>query len=132
MPARVVIDEERRCVTTTFDDGSEVVAVPNYDAESYARARSLGYQPRAQKRSAVLWDLTRDHDRLHTLLAEAQGYPVSLALWFAAHPGEEMRAADRVMTSLEERTVLLIQRLLNEGLEVVWAERENGEEAKAA
>ena len=129
MSARVVVDEEARTVTTTFDDGSQVVAAPNHRPEDYARVLSLGYPDATEYE---LWNMTRDHDRLHTLLAEAQGYPVSLALWFAAHPDEEMRAADRVMAALEERTVLLMQRLLNEGLESVWSEREAGNEERAA
>ena len=136
MSARVVVDEDARTVTTTFDDGSRVIAAPQVRDEDLARATALGYcrvpyfmDTFEQEDAEAVWSMTRDHDRLHTLLAEAQGYPVSLALWFAAHPDEEMRAADRVMAALEERTVLLVQRLLQLGLDELWAERESAQRA---
>lgn len=120
--ARVVVDPDTQTVTTTFADGSQLVAAAVHDDESGARAAALGYPVWIGLEQAV-WEMTRDHDRLHTLLAEAQGHPASIALWYAAHPEQEMRAADKLMAAIEERTVLLIQRLLNEGLEPVWAER---------
>ena len=61
MSARVVIDEGARTVTTVFEDGSQVVAAPVYDAESRARADALGY--RSYYGDYAVWAMTRDHDR---------------------------------------------------------------------
>ena len=110
MQSRVRIDEAAQRVQTTLPDGSVIDAVPGTTPEDIARAHALGY--------ANTWEMTRDHDRVHVLLAEAEGRPYSTALWLVAHPGEatdELRAE----AAREERAVLLIQRLLQSGLDAV-------------
>ena len=43
-----------------------------------------------------------------------------------------MSAVEKVMAATEERTVLLVARLLNEGLEALWAEREAAQRGEMA
>ena len=121
MATSVVIDEEAQTVTTTFDDGAQLVARPSLDAESVARAQALGYRGSPAE---VTWAMTRDHDVLHTILAEAKGHVGSVALWTAAHPREPVTSRMRQNADAEERTVLLMQRLLNVGVAPLLAERE--------
>ena len=109
---RVVIDPDRRRVTTRFEDGAEVVTCPNLDHESIARARSLGYRGRDE---AVAWAMASDHDLLHTLIAEAQGHPWSATLHAAAN-GYKLAPG---VVEREERLVLFAQRLSNVGLDCV-------------
>jgi hypothetical protein len=111
----IVIDEQYRTVTTTLPDGAVIVAAPNMDEESISRARSLGYTD-PDDMDAV-WQMTKDHERLHHLLAEAEGLQCSIALWYAAHPDSPMDEHDRGRADREERVVLLIQRLLNQRLD---------------
>jgi hypothetical protein len=106
---RVEIDDGRRRARTVFDDGSELVAAPVMDGENIARARSLGY---AGADEEAVWEMTRHHDLVHTLLAEAEGFPFSLTLHAVAN-GYELPPG---MSQREERIVFLIQRLLNEGV----------------
>jgi hypothetical protein len=112
---RFEIDEERRRATTIFDDGSELAAAPVMDEENIARARSLGYVGSDEE---AVWEMTRHHDLVHTLLAEAEGFPFSLTLHSVAN-GYEMPPG---MAQREERIVFLIQRLLNVGLAAVLRE----------
>jgi hypothetical protein len=100
----------KRRVVTAYDDETFVYARPNHDTESYQRARSLGY-PIGGATAAM----TRDHDLLHSVLAIARGLPHSPTLWALAH-GEPI---DPAVSADEEKTVLLIQRLLNVGLHEV-------------
>jgi hypothetical protein len=106
---RFEIDDERRRARTVFDDGSELAAAPVMDEENIARARSLGY---AGDDEEAVWEMTRHHDLVHTLLAEAEGFPFSLTLHAVAN-GYELPPG---MAQREERIVFLIQRLLNEGV----------------
>jgi hypothetical protein len=106
---RVEIHEHKRRATTVFDDGSELTAAPVMDEENIARARSLGYTGTDED---AVWEMTRHHDLVHTLLAEAEGFPFSLTLHSVAN-GYEMPPG---MAQREERIVFLIQRLLNVGL----------------
>jgi hypothetical protein len=106
---RFEIDDERRRARTVFDDGSELVAAPVMDDENIARARSLGY---AGADEDAVWEMTCHHDLVHTLLAEAEGFPFSLTLHAVAN-GYELPPG---MSQREERIVFLIQRLLNEGV----------------
>lgn len=114
----ITIDEESRTVTTTFPDGTSVVARPVYDDESVARAASLGYVD-----EDPVWEMTRDHDPLHVLVADAMtdGRGCSASLFLASYP-ELVTDAIRKRASREERVVLLIQRLMNEGVEPLLAE----------
>ncbi len=103
----VVIDETHRTVTTTFADGHQLIAVPNYTEEDVARANALGYDG-----EDPVWAMTRHHDLIHSLLAEARGEPWSGALHGAATGSGCAGGND------EERIVFLIQRMLNVGLDV--------------
>jgi hypothetical protein len=107
--SRCEIDEELRRATTIFDDGSQIVAAPVMDAENIARARALGYSGSDEE---AVWEMTRHHDLVHTLLAEAEGFPFSLTLHAVAN-GYELPPG---MSQREERIVFLIQRLMNVGL----------------
>lgn len=109
---RQTIYEDGQAVVTTFDDGAEVVAGPSSDEENVARAVSLGY-------GDDLWRMTKEHEIIHRLLAEAEGRDQSIALWYAAHPDYEMDDCDRFLAHREECVVMLIQRLLNEGVEAL-------------
>lgn len=91
-------------VITTLPDGAVVVAKPNYTKEDADRARRMGYRGEGVTR---VIDMTRDHDWLHTLLADALGFDESYALR-AAVTGEENDLSDA-----EEDVVLAMQRLLN-------------------
>jgi hypothetical protein len=124
----LLINEVDRVVTTIFEDGATLHAAPNTDTESIARARALGYRihqmdPKGWADS--VWRMTKDHERLHHLVAEAQGRDHSAALWIAAHPdylptlNAPSAALARAEADREERIVLLIQRLLNQGLDDV-------------
>jgi hypothetical protein len=106
---RFEIDDQRRRARTVFDDGSELVAAPVMNDENIARARALGY---AGGDEEAVWEMTRHHDLVHTLLAEAEGFPFSLTLHSVAN-GYELPPG---MSQREERIVFLIQRLLNEGM----------------
>jgi hypothetical protein len=106
---RFEIDDDRRRAKTVFDDGSELVAAPVMDPENVARARSLGY---AGSDEEAVWKMTRHHDLVHTLLAEAEGFPFSPTLHAVAN-GYELPPG---MSQREERIVFLIQRLLNVGI----------------
>jgi hypothetical protein len=110
--SRIEIDDERQRATTVFDDGSELVAAPVMDDENIARARTLGY---SGSDAEAVWRMTRHHDLVHTLLAEAEGFPFSLTLHAVAN-GYELPPG---MSQREERIVFLIQRLLNVGLDEV-------------
>ena len=111
---RFEIDDERRRAKTVFDDGSELVAAPVMDPENISRARSLGY---CGSDEDAVWKMTRHHDLVHTLLAEAEGFEFSLTLHAVAN-GYELPPG---MSQREERIVFLIQRLLNEGIDAVLA-----------
>jgi hypothetical protein len=108
----VVIDPDGRSVTTRFEDGAEVVARPNLDGKSIARARSLGYRG---SDDAVAWAMTADHNLMHALVAKAQGHPWSATMHAAAHG---YRLAPGVVEQ-EEGLVLFAQRLSNVGLDCV-------------
>lgn len=111
MKTTIHVNEEHQIVTTTLPDGHTVFAAPVDTKEERARADALGYTG-----SDKLWRMTRDHDRLHVLLAEAEGKKVSDALWLVAHPASGS-VARRFAADREERVVLLIQRLLNVGID---------------
>ncbi len=63
---------------TVFADGTSVTAMPE-DSDAYrAHARTLGYGDDAAA-------LSREHEILHTFLAEACGFGSSPTLWAVAH-----------------------------------------------
>lgn len=97
---------DTNCVITKFSDGAVLHAHPNYGDEDIARARALGYIGTDQE---AVDAMTRDHDMIHSLVAEARGFIWSEALHGAATGRGYAGGED------EERIVFLIQRLLNEG-----------------
>lgn len=121
---RVTIDPALELVTTEFADGKRLHAQPNYDEESLARARALGYKGRKGCRCTgrcpacdrwAVWRMNADHDLAHSMLAAAMGLPYSPTLWAVAH-GEQYPHEDAMR---EERAVFLLQRMANQGLEAV-------------
>lgn len=108
---------------TCYHDGARVTATPE-DSDSYrANAVELGY-------SSDTASLSRDHEILHTFLAEALGYGSSPTLWAVAHNFEGATAA--IWEQEEEETWTLafqsylrggpktegLQRLIDAGLDV--------------
>lgn len=120
---RIEIIEEQY-VRTILSNGAEVIATPTVDVESVARARALGY---AGSDTEAVWEMTRAHDPLHTLLAEALGYRESAVMRYAAEGLSPSSSMMREVMDREERIVLLMQRLLNEGLDALLLEREAGQ-----
>lgn len=96
-------------VVTRFPDGTEVHAHPDTaDPSQPPRATSLGY-PDVEA-------MTRDHDALHTLVAVAAlGLDRSPVLYGVA-TGDY---AARHQVELEERLVLLLQRVAQVGIDAV-------------
>jgi hypothetical protein len=103
-----LVNENDKTVVTHFADGSSLTAVPNYDDESVARAEALGYGWAADP----VWQMTKEHDRLHMELAQAQGDPHSPTL----HAVANRQDPDSDGGHREECLVFHVQRLLNEGL----------------
>jgi hypothetical protein len=117
---RFEIDDERKRAETVFDDGSRLPAAPQMDSENIARARALGYEGSDEE---AVWAMTRHHDLVHTVIAEAEGWPWSPTLHAVANgytlpPGTSQR---------EERLVFLVQRLMNVGLDEVLADSARSE-----
>jgi hypothetical protein len=115
---KVNVDYSLREVTTTFADGRTLVAQADHDGASRARADALGYGTD----NDATWRMSLDHERLHALLAQAEGHEHSVALWYAAHPDQRMAPIDRILADREERVVLLMQRLLNTSIDTLVAE----------
>ena len=113
MKPQVRIDEASQRVQTTLPDGSVIDAVPGTTEEDVARAHALGYEG-----PDALWRCTAQHDAIHSLIADAQGYEYSAALFLATHP-HVTAGYLRQRAREEERTVLLVQRLLQVGLDEV-------------
>jgi hypothetical protein len=109
----VTVDEDARRVTTRFEDGAELVAAPNYATEHIERAKQLGY-----KGIDGVWQMTRDHDRAHSLLAAWLGQRHSPVLY-----GEATGTPpDPAVAANEEALVLLLQKVANQGIGAVFAE----------
>jgi hypothetical protein len=88
-------------VVTRYPDGTEVHAHPQHGAEDEARARALGYPDVAA--------MTLDHDRLHTLLAQALTGGRSPVLWAQAYREVVL---DAELADAEEQLVLAAQRFV--------------------
>lgn len=84
---------------TTLPDGQQVPASPRSDSGPIARRLGYGEDVAA---------LTRDHDLLHSLLADWLGQPYSHSLAQAAG-----LPADSAVAALEEDVVLALQRYIN-------------------
>lgn len=102
---RVCVDDERRVVTTIWPDGTKLVAIPVDDPENRARAQTLGYDD-----PDPLWQMTRDHDLVHHLVARARGERWSDHLHRIAAGEPSPGGGD------EEAIVLLVQRAAREGI----------------
>lgn len=96
-------------VVTRYDDGTEVHAHPNGRDEDLARAAELGYPGDDE--------MTRDHDMLHSLIAEARGWPHSRVLWALAHNEPSPDCADD-----EEALALFVAKFANERVQEALAE----------
>lgn len=94
-------------VQTAFHDGTEVIARPGDDCDYSAFAADLGY-------GADVAAMSREHEILHTFLAEALGYGSSPTLWAVAH-GQEGEVAPHWQQEEEEAWVLAFQSYLNGG-----------------
>lgn len=94
---------EARWLETRFADGSKVPAAPEPTDEYLARAVALGYSG-----DDPAWECCRAHELMHTLIAEARGWPWSSQLWALAR-GIEYDGWR------EESLVLGFQRWLNDG-----------------
>jgi hypothetical protein len=88
-------------VRTTLPGGAVVTAIPRGDAEQARTAQELGY-------GAEVAAMTRDHDPLHSVLADWLGMPCSEALLVAA--GDN--STDPMLAELEERAVIALQALM--------------------
>lgn len=95
----------RRHVVTLLKDGTAILAAVEETAEYEATARRLGYTDRGGL-TAAEW-MNREHDPLHSLLAEAKGLPYSAVLWAVGNGRGFPYAA------AEEAEVLTIQAALN-------------------
>lgn len=91
-------------VVTTFSDGSRLEACPQETDDYRDRALSLGYE------SADA--MNREHDVLHSFLADKLGWPCSPCLYAAA----QRLPIDQEQRDTEEACVLAFQRYLNTGV----------------
>jgi hypothetical protein len=109
----VEVNDDARTVTSIWRDGVRLVAKPVYDAETVARAVSLGYVKSTPLGADMVWAMTKDHDLFHHVVAQAHGAPWS---WHLKHValGEPL---DQAQGDREERMVLLLQRACNVGRE---------------
>jgi hypothetical protein len=96
-------DDDEQWLRTTLADGAVVHAVPNYDRESVRRAEDLGY--------ATTWEMSRDHEILHTLLCALHGSK-SVVMDHVAHE-RQMGPETAPLAGAEERWVLSVQRTIN-------------------
>lgn len=109
-------------VETVYDDGVTATGLATFNDEQRARAAALGYGTTDE----AVWEMHKEHELLHSVVAEAMGKERSDALygWSSCtqRPGE---------IPLEERIVFLVQRTLNVGREILEERRiTNGEEGK--
>jgi len=103
---RYVVDYGAGRVSTVFPDGARCAGDARATEEDVARARALGY---TGSYAEAAWAMHRDHDLLHTLVSQAEGWPWSPTLHAAAH-GYEL---PKGMIPREERLVFIVQRALN-------------------
>lgn len=93
---------------TRFQDGTKVPAAPKPDdVEQAVTAIDLGYGRR-------IWQMCREHELSHCLLADWLSKPVSPVLWSVAHPGHPDNAS-LAEQHAEEALVLAWQRYLTTG-----------------
>ena len=93
-----------RFTDTIYPDGTHVPASPEDSAYYRDMAQRLGY-------GADVAACCREHEILHTFLAEAQGLPYSPLLWAIAHQQEE--DIPLWQRESEEAVIIEFQRYLN-------------------
>lgn len=98
------VDESSKMCRTIFNDGKVVLATPNYDNASLERANDLGYVG-----EDPVWQMTREHDLLHSILAEAVGKVWSPTLRSVCGDVK----VDNDSVNKEECLALCVARLLN-------------------
>lgn len=96
---------DRAYTVTLFPDGTQVPAAPNGDPEQAQTAQRLGY---GEDVSAMC----REHELLHTWLAERFDLPHSPTLWAVAHEQGE-GCIPIPAQHQEEALVLVFQAYLN-------------------
>lgn len=97
-------------IQTVFPDGLKVDAAANYDADSLQRARDLGYDS--------TWEMSRDHELLHSIIAEARGESYSRVLRGVAVREAGGRKEDIISPAVsaeEEALVLDVQKYVRRG-----------------
>lgn len=99
---RVLIHTADQYLETVFDDGARLPAAANHGDEDEARAKALGYRN--------TWQMSLEHELLHSILSEAMGLKYSPTL-HAVATGEKI---DQEEIDMEERLVLCVQKLLND------------------
>jgi hypothetical protein len=111
-----------RYTETVFHDGSKVDALPGETYEYRAKARQYGYGDDCAA-------LSREHEFLHSFLAERVRGGASHALWAVAHGQLEGHVAPLWVQEEEEAQVLAFQEYLNgtePGEELLRFSRESG------
>lgn len=103
------IDDDRERVRSRFPDGTSCLGVASFTAEDHARAEALGY---GRGHDAV-WQMHREHDLAHHLVAQALGWPYSIVLHRAANCLTEFPVG---VYATEERMSFLVQRAANVGV----------------
>lgn len=99
-------------VATDFADGKQLVATVNYTEEDKARAKALGYDS--------VEEMTLEHDLTHNIVANALGFSESPTLRGV------VEGQSSVLADLEERIVMLVQRVSNVRIEGVLKDFEDG------
>jgi hypothetical protein len=97
----------------------KVPAAANYDQESVDRALALGYQ-------GSTWEMSRDHEILHSLIAEQRGKQFSPVLFGVAYRsigGDKERIVSPASSFREEGLVLSVQRYVRLGVVDVLLEQ---------
>jgi SAM-dependent methyltransferase len=100
---------------TCYHDGTRVTAIPEDSDQYRANAMELGY-------GMDTASLSRDHEILHTFLAEALGYGSSPTLWAVAH-NFEGETAQLWEQEEEESWTLAFQSYLRGGPETEGLQR---------
>jgi hypothetical protein len=103
---RICVCDATRSLKTYFPDGTSLEAGANDDDDSQKWALDLGY--------SNTWDMSREHEILHTWLALKQGMKFSPTLWSVANRGKE-GCLKRVDQGQEEWLICCFQRWMNLG-----------------
>ncbi len=106
---RCWVNADYRYTETVFHDGTRVVAVPGDGFAYTALAESLGYAG-----AEADAQMSREHEILHTFLAERLLNNASPTLWAVAHDFEPGVTAPIWEQEIEEACVLAFQAFLND------------------